>query len=357
MSRIRWARIVPAAGAVALLAAAAVGVTPAQAAELADTSQTFTYTGAEQSFTVPAGVYQLNVTAIGAGGSSGHDSGGAGGVGAQVSGTMTVTPNSVWTIDVGGRGSVRTGGWGGYSGGDGGQFNGGGGGGATTLNDGQDIPVVVAGGGGGGASGSSGSCPGGHGGNGGDSATDAGSATNGGGGHCSGSGSGGTAAALTTSSGHGNMRAGSKGGNGSSKSDAGGGGGGGGYGGGDGGGGGFFSGGGGGGGGSYGLDMASPTIAPAGSNADGSVALSWSPGESGAAAVKTGLEPAHSASNATPSSRTGHDGLSMALASDNENADGSATGVNVAIGATAVLAASLFMALFVRRRRSRASGD
>jgi len=59
-------------------------------------SQTFSYTGSEQTYTVPAGVTAVNVTAVGAPGGAGLTAGGgAGGLGAdgaQVTGTLAVTP-------------------------------------------------------------------------------------------------------------------------------------------------------------------------------------------------------------------------------------------------------------------------
>src|SRR5580700_9020740 len=55
---------------------------------------TFTYTGAEQTFTVPAGTSSVSITAIGAAGGAGQNStstGGAGGQGRSVTGTASVS--------------------------------------------------------------------------------------------------------------------------------------------------------------------------------------------------------------------------------------------------------------------------
>ena len=135
--------------------------------------QTFNYTGAVQTFTVPSGVTSITVDAKGArGGNSAENPGyGAlpGGDGGRVQTTMTVTAGEVLYIYVGGRGyggcycfpnSPPAPGWNG--GGAGTEENAGTGGGATdiriggqTLND----RVVVAGGGGGAVSGGCWSAP------------------------------------------------------------------------------------------------------------------------------------------------------------------------------------------------------
>ena len=104
----------------------------------------FVYKGSTETYTVPAGVTRLAVTATGGGG--GNDgSGGSSAVGAQVSATITVVPGEVLTVVVGGRGGnyfadfstgTFTGGTGGYNGGgysSVGNNSYGGGGGATEL--------------------------------------------------------------------------------------------------------------------------------------------------------------------------------------------------------------------------------
>lgn len=132
-----------------------------------------------QHFTVPAGVTQIQFDVEGA------DSNGAGGYGAQLTGTLTVTPGQVLDIWVGLEGLIGSyvapfpggaGGWGGRNGmrhgGTGGkgvymipQAGGGAGGGGATeidLDNGAASPtvLVVAGGGGGAGAGASSGCSG-----------------------------------------------------------------------------------------------------------------------------------------------------------------------------------------------------
>ncbi len=120
--------------------AAALATLLACAAPAAADTATFNFTGAEQSFTVPAGVSSVDVIAIG-----GHGAdrlGVSGGRGASVSGTVAVLPGQVLFVEVGGSGADATpNGVGGFNGGVGG-FNGGGAGGS----------LANGGGGGGGAS-------------------------------------------------------------------------------------------------------------------------------------------------------------------------------------------------------------
>jgi PKD repeat protein len=142
-------------------------------------SQTFTFTGGVQNFTVPAGVCSLQVDVRGAQG--GYSSNG--GRGGRVQATIPVTPGEVLGIYVGGAGTqtgTSAGATGGWNGGGNSQasahtpsFGSGGGGsdmrrGGSTLSD----RVVVAGGGGGsystsigGAGGAGGGLTGGNGGN------------------------------------------------------------------------------------------------------------------------------------------------------------------------------------------------
>jgi hypothetical protein len=106
---------------------------------------TFDSTGAEQMFTVPAGVTSLNVVAIGAKGGNGAPSdtpSGAGGLGGRATGEIPVTPGQILFIEVGGNGTTPTAGAAGVAG-----FNGGGAGGAS-----GDATNGHGGGGGGGAS-------------------------------------------------------------------------------------------------------------------------------------------------------------------------------------------------------------
>lgn len=128
-------------------------------------TRTFSYTGAPQAFTVPAGVTELQVELSGAsGGWSASYDGSAfccAGPGGHVEANIPVTPGQNLTITVGGagqNGSATTGGAGGYNGGGAGalwpfNFSGGGGGGATDIRTGAGSlsnRIVVAGGGGGG---------------------------------------------------------------------------------------------------------------------------------------------------------------------------------------------------------------
>lgn len=124
---------------------------------------TFTYTGAEQLYTVPAGISQVTITAIGGKGSNPYGAGGTSGYGATVTATVTLPAGTTTLyVEVGGNGGtfVDNGGWNG--GGQGAYYgtlaSAGGGGGAsdvrtqprTTALSTTDTRLVVAGGGGGG---------------------------------------------------------------------------------------------------------------------------------------------------------------------------------------------------------------
>jgi hypothetical protein len=106
------------------------------------TSVPFSFTGAAQSFTVPAGIYWIRVTANGGGGSGG---GGdttplTGGLGGQIVGWVATAPGTVYSVIVGGGGAAK-----------GGTVTtryGGGGGGFSGLISGS-THIVSAGGGGG----------------------------------------------------------------------------------------------------------------------------------------------------------------------------------------------------------------
>ncbi|GAB4546835.1 MAG: hypothetical protein Fur002_22250 [Anaerolineales bacterium] len=121
-----------------------LGVAPAYAAS----QVTFSYTGAEQQYTAPAGICSIQVDAYGAQGKNG--SGGApGGLGARAQATITVTPGETLYVYVGGRITGYNGG----GGGNGGSPANGIGGGASDVRQGGNGTtnrVVVAGGGGGG---------------------------------------------------------------------------------------------------------------------------------------------------------------------------------------------------------------
>lgn len=100
----------------------------------------FSYTGSEQTVTVPAGVTSIHVVAVGApGGSSGS---GSGGLGAQASTDLSVTPGETLYIEVGGNGSDAS-----FANGGSGGFNGGG--------NGISSPALMGAGGAGGGGGAS----------------------------------------------------------------------------------------------------------------------------------------------------------------------------------------------------------
>ena len=143
-----------------LLAATVVGAPPASAS---GTTQSFAFTGSAQSWTVPAGVTSVEVTATGGAGGESGTAYATGGLAGEVTAVVPVTPGEVLQVNVGGKGQdgIRNanapnalGGWngGGYS--TGGTYgSGGGGGGASDVREGGTAlanRVVVAGGGGGG---------------------------------------------------------------------------------------------------------------------------------------------------------------------------------------------------------------
>ena len=116
-------------------------------------TQTFSYTGSIQNWTVPTGVTSLSFTAEGAQGGSGTAGYGFGGLGGRVQGSLSVTPGQALSIYVG---QMPLSNIGGFNGGGNGANNtyGRGGGGATDIRIGgvalANRVVVAAGGGGGG---------------------------------------------------------------------------------------------------------------------------------------------------------------------------------------------------------------
>ena len=122
--------------------------------QLFDDSETFPFTGGQQTFPVPVGVTSIQIEAYGAEGGDGNSEGGDGG---SVTATVNVTPGESLAVFVGGQGGTPTAGFnGGASGGDGlSASDGGGGGGASDVRQGgtelADRIVVAGGGGGGGA--------------------------------------------------------------------------------------------------------------------------------------------------------------------------------------------------------------
>jgi uncharacterized repeat protein (TIGR01451 family) len=183
MSRSRWAGrgrrrarllaylavVVPLGMLGAFALAGPAAALPSNCAQSSSTTVTctFSYTGAVQLFTVPAGVTSITVTADGAQGGLAIPS--AGGLGGEARATFTVNPGDPVEVVVGGQGSFfsgvgafnggGSGGAGGASGGGDPQGDGGAGGGgasdvrtgtcAATLNCGLGNRVLVAGGGGG----------------------------------------------------------------------------------------------------------------------------------------------------------------------------------------------------------------
>jgi len=158
-----------AGGASALMAAgtgqAVAKVMPACPAPVisgATATVTCSYTGAAQYWTVPAWVTRATFTLYGADGGGGgsfysNPGGGGtdGGTGAEVTGTLPVTPGTVLQVDAGQAGALNSGAaFGG--GGPAGSGGGGGGGGASDIRDGAyklSSRLLVAGGGGGGGGG------------------------------------------------------------------------------------------------------------------------------------------------------------------------------------------------------------
>jgi hypothetical protein len=218
-------------------------------------TQTFIYTGGEQTFTVPGGVTSIQVVAIG--GRGGEAAAGVlGGTAGRVSGDLSVTPGQTLYVEVGGIGQDVTGstvGAGGFNGGGSGGAGGAGGGGASDIRTSPrsaglapDTRLIIGPGGGGGAG--SGNESGGTGGNAGNAGEpDQGGSNFGGGGGVSNAGGGGGEGCGGNGT-AGQLGVGGIGGNGELGLNSGGGGGGGYYGGGGGGGGCTYGGGGGGGG-------------------------------------------------------------------------------------------------------------
>ncbi len=232
----------------------------------------FTFTGDEQTFTVPDGVHQVALAAIG--GAGGDTADASGGEGAALSGgAIVVTPGQTLYIEVGGKGQLQAeGGAGGFNGGGAATGEGGGGGGGATdvrtspRADGlsPDTRLIVAAGGGG----AGGTGPEGEGANGGAAGKGGETSTGGNGGGGKGEPSEGGLAGAPSCGGvseAGALGLGGAGSGGEAGTNGGGGGGGGFYGGGGGGGGCGFGGGGGGGGSSFaeGLSIVIPSPEPA----------------------------------------------------------------------------------------------
>jgi uncharacterized repeat protein (TIGR01451 family) len=148
---------------------------------------TFTCTGYPQEWSVPDDVNSITFDTIGGMGGmeSSNNNNGAPGDGAEVQGTVTVTPGEQLTVTVGCAGGPYAGGYGYRSGGApgsgaGGQIGTAGGGASGVVPGGGGSPLVVAGGGGGGG-GQSGGGPQTYGGMGGNGSSNGGNAGTGGG--------------------------------------------------------------------------------------------------------------------------------------------------------------------------------
>ena len=136
----------------ALVCAAVAALAPTSAFA---SSTTFSYTGSSQTYTVPAGMNALQVSATGAAGGAGYY---AGGVGSSVASTIPVTPGQTLFVYVGGNGAGGASAAGGFNGGGSASGYGGGasGGGASDIRTSQNdltTRIIVAGGAGGGGSG------------------------------------------------------------------------------------------------------------------------------------------------------------------------------------------------------------
>jgi len=124
-----------------LIASLAISVFSIQVQAQCTATQTFNYTGALQTFVVPAGVTTITVECYGAKGGNGNQPSSLGGNGAYIKGDVTVTPGETLNIIAGGTGvsGVAS------------LEGGGGGGGSFVIRATGNVPLVIAGGGGGGS--------------------------------------------------------------------------------------------------------------------------------------------------------------------------------------------------------------
>ena len=150
----RWRLAATAAVAVLVGVAAWAGTAraalPSNCSETGGTvTCTFSETGGSQSWTVPSGLASATFVVDGAAGSPSADDLTPSGLGGQVSATMgSLTAGQVFTIEVGGAGSVN--GPGGFNGGGSAGADGGAGGGFSSVSLGSTVELVAGGGGGGG---------------------------------------------------------------------------------------------------------------------------------------------------------------------------------------------------------------
>jgi hypothetical protein len=127
--------------ALVLSAALVIGLI-ARGSASAQTTQVFSYTGANQTWVVPTGITSVQVKLWGAGGAHG------GGSGAFVSGLLSVTAGQSLTLIVGQGGATNGGAT--FGGGGAGFSSGGAGGGRSGIRNSSNIELVTAAGGGGG---------------------------------------------------------------------------------------------------------------------------------------------------------------------------------------------------------------
>ena len=119
-------------------------------APLVSYTQAFAYTGANQTFAVPATTTSITVYMWSAGGAGGYS--GVGGAGAYLQGVLSVTPSSSLTVIVGQGGTVNgTSAFGGGGVGSVGGWTGGGGGGGYSGIFNSSTPLAIVGAGGGAA--------------------------------------------------------------------------------------------------------------------------------------------------------------------------------------------------------------
>ena len=149
---------------VSAFATSAVALPPGCVQSANTVTCTFSSTGSEQTFAVPAGVSSVSAAAVGGRGATGvgtdpGSSGGLGGFGAQVTGDLAVTGGETLYVEVAGNGAGQTGGFNGGAGSGAAACIGGGGGGASDIrtspssaggSSGSRLLVAAGGGGGGG---------------------------------------------------------------------------------------------------------------------------------------------------------------------------------------------------------------
>lgn len=112
-------------------------------------TQTFSYTGNVQSFTVPSDLYSLTIDAYGSQGAN-YDSLGTGGLGGYIQASISATPGQTLNVYVGGQSGFNGGGTGGIGNSYGNGIRGGDATDIRTVSGSLTSRLVVTGGGGGG---------------------------------------------------------------------------------------------------------------------------------------------------------------------------------------------------------------